>query len=103
MTRVNAFLVAVLVICALLLVSTQYQARRLHVDLEAAQDTTRKLEVEWSQLQLEQASLSKHALIDAAARRELDMLPASPARTEYITLAPRGTMTAPASAPGGAP
>ncbi len=89
MTRTNALLVAVLVLCALLLVSTQYQARRLHVDLEAAQDTARKLDVEWSQLQLDQASLSKHALIDAAARRDLDMMPATPARTEYITLSPR--------------
>jgi cell division protein FtsL len=90
MTRVNTLLLAVLVVCALLLVSTQYQARRLHVDLEAAQDTTRKLEVEWSQLQLDQASLSKHALIDSAARRDLDMVPASPARTEYLTFGGHG-------------
>jgi cell division protein FtsL len=90
-TRVNALLIVVLVVCALLLVSTQYQSRRLHVDLEAAQDSARKLEVEWSQLQLDQASLSKHALIDAAARKDLDMVPANPARTEYITLAPHGS------------
>lgn len=98
MTRVNCILVAVLVVCALSLVSTQYQARTLHVDLETAQSTSRKLEVEWSQLQLDQASLSKHSLIDAAARKELDMMPATPSRTEYISLAPHGpTISLPAS------
>ncbi|MGA2550808.1 MAG: cell division protein FtsL [Burkholderiaceae bacterium] len=90
MTRINALMAVILVISALFLVSTQYEARRLHIDLEAAQDTTHKLDVEWSQLQLDQASLSKHALIDAAARKDLEMMPATPARTEYITLAPHG-------------
>jgi cell division protein FtsL len=86
MTRLNALIAFVLVLCALSLVSSQYQARRLIGDLELAQNEQRQLDTVWNQLQLDQASLSKHQLIDAAARRDLGMQPATPSRTEYITL-----------------
>lgn len=100
MTRLNALLLAVLMACALSLVTSRYQARRLLGAIDTAQGTARKLDVDWSQLQLDQASLSKHSLIDAAARKDLGMQPATPARTEYIILtgkSPPATGTAAAA------
>jgi cell division protein FtsL len=75
------------------LVSSQYQARRLFIDLDTAQLAQRKLDIEWNQLQLDQATWSKHGLIEMAARRDLQMQPATPNRTQYITL-PTGSKPA---------
>jgi cell division protein FtsL len=83
--RLNALLTAVLVLCALSLVKSQYQARLLFIDLGRAQSEARQLDIDWAQLQLDQSTLGKNARIDAVARRELNMVPVTPARTEYLT------------------
>jgi cell division protein FtsL len=89
-TRFNALLVVVLIACALSLVSARYQARHLLGELDTVQNNTHKLEIDWNQLQLDQASLSKHALIEVAARRELGMQAVTPARTQYLSLSVQG-------------
>lgn len=85
-SQLNILLAALLVLCGLSLVTSQYRARGLFIDLEHAQGRTRVLEVEWNQLLLEQTQYSRHGLIEAVARRELHMQPATPARTEYLVL-----------------
>ena len=62
--RLPLILAALLAVSALLLVNSQYQARKLFMALEFAQSQTRQLEIEWSQLQLKQSQLSKHARIE---------------------------------------
>jgi cell division protein FtsL len=84
--RINAVLLAALVLCALSLVNAQYQARQLFIELERAQTAAGQLELEWSQLQLDQSRLGLHARIDALARRDLNMVPVTPARTQYLTV-----------------
>ena len=84
MFKVNAVLMSVLLTCALLLVTSQHQARKTFIDLERAEAAARKHEVEWSRLQLEQTRLAKHSLIDAAARADLRMQPVTPDRTLYV-------------------
>jgi cell division protein FtsL len=84
--RLNLILTVLLVLCALSLVNAQYQARRLFIELERAQASARQLEIEWSQLQLDQSTLAKHARIESNARRELAMVPLTPARTQYINM-----------------
>ncbi|HEY0941672.1 MAG TPA: cell division protein FtsL [Steroidobacter sp.] len=84
--RINFILTVALVACALLLVNAQYQARRLFIELERAQAAARQLEIEWSQLQLDQSTLAKHARIETNARRDLGMVPVTPARTQYLTM-----------------
>jgi cell division protein FtsL len=84
--RVNMVLVLALVLCALALVNAQYQSRSLFIELERAQAQARQLDVEWSQLQLDQSTLGKHARIEANARRDLNMTALTPARTQYLTL-----------------
>ena len=83
--KVNAILTAALVLCALLVVNAQYQSRRLFIELERAQSAARQLEIEWAQLQLDQSTLAKHARIEANARRDLNMVPVTPERTQYLT------------------
>ena len=83
--RLGMVLTALLACSALSLVNAQYQARRLFIEIERAHTVTRQLEVEWSQLQLDQSTLGKHARIEANARRDLNMVPLTPARTQYIT------------------
>jgi len=84
--RLNVVLLAALVLCALSLVNAQYQARRLFIELETAQTQGRQLDIEWSQLQLDQSTLGLHARIDALARRDLNMVPVTHERTQYLTM-----------------
>jgi cell division protein FtsL len=83
--RLSMVLTTLLACSALSLVNAQYQARRLFIEIERAQAVTRQLEIEWSQLQLDQSTLGKHARIEANARRDLNMVPLTPSRTQYIT------------------
>ncbi len=86
MTRINVVLMLVLIACALSLVSARFSTRHLTGDLENAVAQARKLEIDWNQLQLDQASLSKHTLIEAAARKELGMQAVAPGKTQYLTV-----------------
>lgn len=99
MTRFSLACFALIVASALSLVSAQYRARQLFIDLENARAVERRLDIEWRTLQLDQTNYSKHSLIESAARRDLRMLPASPARTQYITLPGRGDTGAVAPVP----
>jgi cell division protein FtsL len=83
--RINLFLTVALVLCALSLVNSQYRSRSLFIELERAQALARQLDIEWAQLQLDQSTLGKHARIEANARRDLNMVALTPARTQYLT------------------
>ena len=76
--------VALLVLCSLLLVYSQYQARRLFIEVERAQARHKELETEWDRLQYEQSTLAKHSRIDGIARASLGMTPPGPGRTQYM-------------------
>ena len=84
MTRVNLVLLAVLIVCALALVTSQHQARKLYVELQKEQDLAKQLEIEWGQLQLEQSTWAMHARIEKIAARELGMRIASPNRIQVV-------------------
>lgn len=82
--RINVGLAVALMLCALLLVTSQHRARRLAIDLERAQGQMRELDVRHSQLQLEIGKLAKASLVDRRVRTELQMIPLSPERTLYL-------------------
>jgi cell division protein FtsL len=73
MLRANLLLLAVLAACALGLVTSQHQARKLFAELEQEQEKARALEVEHGQLQLEASTWSTHSRIEQAASRRLRM------------------------------
>lgn len=84
--RLISLVALLLVMSALSLINSQYQARRLFIELERAQATARQLEIEWAQLQLDQSSLAKHARIEANARRDLNMVAVTTERTQYLVM-----------------
>ena len=86
MTRVNLVLLAALIACALSLVTSRHQARRVYVELERAQAEARGYETEHGQLQLEQSTWGMPARVEKIAREQLRMQLPSPARTEIVAL-----------------
>ena len=87
MTRVNIVLLCILVGCALSLVTSRHQARRLTVELGREQLRARQFDVEYGQLSLEQSTWAMPARIEKVARESLRMqLPAS-TRVEIVEAA----------------
>lgn len=82
--RVAPFLAVALVFCALFVVKSQHEARRLFIELERAQGSARQLEIEWKQFEVEQSRLSQHGRIEAIAKRDLNMVAVTPASTHYL-------------------
>jgi cell division protein FtsL len=83
--KLNLFLTAALVACALSVVNARYQARHLLIEFERLQQQARQLDIDWTQLQLDQSTLGKNERIEQIARANLNMVPLSPARTQYLT------------------
>jgi cell division protein FtsL len=73
MMRINLALFAVLVACALALVSAQHRARKLFNDLEKEQEAAKQIEVEWGQLQLEQSTWAMQSRVEKIASGYLQM------------------------------
>ena len=84
MLRVNLLLLAVLVGCALSLVTSRHQARKLFVELEREQTKARGYEIEFGQLQLEQSTWAMPARVEKIAREQLKMTLPLPGRVEMV-------------------
>jgi len=93
MLRLNLILLAVLAACALALVTSQHQARKLYVELQKEQELAKALEVEWGQLQLEASTWATHARVEKLATRALGMRVPPASRIRRV----------PAAAPEGRP
>ena len=87
--RVNIALLALLVACALSLVTSRHQARKLFVELEREQALARAYETEYGQLQLEQSTWAMPARIERIAREQSHMRLANATRIEMLPGAPR--------------
>jgi cell division protein FtsL len=84
MVRVNLLLLALLVACALSLVTSRHQARKLFVDLERSVAEARNYETEYGQLQLEQSTWAMPARVEKIARVELRMQLPGAGRVEIV-------------------
>lgn len=85
MVRLNLLLLAVLVVCALSLVTSRHQARKLFVELEREQARTRGYETEFGQLQLEQSTWAMPVRVEKIAREQLRMQIPGPRRIEVVS------------------
>lgn len=106
MSRLNIFLLIVVLGCALSVVNATNQQRQLFVQLERAQSEEHQLQQGYAQLQYQQSALSKTSRIEQLATDTLKMQPASTGETQFLTLAPGASVadnapipTLPASAP----
>jgi len=84
MARVTLLLFAILIGCALALVTSQHRARKLYVELQKEQELARSLDVEWGQLQLEQSSWAMHARIEKVATQALGMRGPASGRVQIV-------------------
>lgn len=83
--KINIVLTTLLVICALSMVKSQYQARKLFTSLGKLEGQAYQLDIDYAQLRIDQSTLGKNARIEQIARTELNMAPLTPARTQYLT------------------
>ncbi|MBK7794132.1 MAG: cell division protein FtsL [Betaproteobacteria bacterium] len=86
MVRLNLFLLAVLIVCALSLVSSRHQARKLFVELEREQTRERSYETEYGQLQLEQSTWGMPARVEKIAREQLRLQLPPQGRVEIVAI-----------------
>jgi cell division protein FtsL len=86
MTRVALVLLAVLVACALSLVTSRHEARRLFVELEREKAGARLYDADYGRLQLEQSTWAMPGRVEKVARDELHMQPPPPTRIEVVEL-----------------
>jgi cell division protein FtsL len=88
MSRLSLALLVVLASCALGLVTSQHQARKLFAELEREQARAAELEVEHGQLQLEASTWARHARIERVARERLQMRPPEARRLQILDAPP---------------
>ena len=66
-------LLAFVILCALGVITSQHQARKLFSELEGEQAIAKKLAEEWTQLQLEQSTWATNKRVEAVASKQLGM------------------------------
>ncbi|MBV8620431.1 MAG: cell division protein FtsL [Curvibacter sp.] len=87
MVRLNLVLLVAIVLSALYLVHNQYESRRLFTELDRAQNEARKIELESDRLEVEKRAQATPSRVESLARTQMQMRPATPAITQYVTYA----------------
>jgi cell division protein FtsL len=82
--KLNLLLLAVLVACALGLVTSQHRARKLFSDLERENARARELDVEYGRLQIEASTWGLHARVEKIATGTLGLKGADPRRVRAV-------------------
>ncbi len=100
MTRLNIVLLIAVLASALYLVHTQYESRRLFVEVDKAIAQARRIESDNELLQVEKREQATPLRVDKLAREQLKMRPATPAITQYVTYNAAAVAAAPSSTPG---
>ena len=86
MTRLSLFLLVAVIASAMLLVRTQYESRRLFVELDQAQALAHRLDIERDRLELEKRGQATPLRVERLAHERLEMRSVTPALTDYVTL-----------------
>lgn len=79
-------LVLILVISALAVVRTKHENRALVAELDGLRQERERLDMEWAQLQLEEATLANNNRVEQIAREQLGMT--EPKRYEIVEATP---------------
>ena len=85
MARLNLVLLLAVLASALYLVRTQYESRRLYVELEKASAQSRRIATENERLQVEKRAQATPLKIEKLAQERLQMRTATPAITQYVS------------------
>ena len=85
MTRLNLVLLLAVLFSALYLVRTQYESRRLYVELEKTATLSHRLEADKERLQVEKRAQATPLRVEQISKDRLQMRTATPAITQYVT------------------
>ncbi|MBC7786810.1 MAG: cell division protein FtsL [Methylophilaceae bacterium] len=85
MTRLNLILYFVLIFTALGVVTSQDRSRKLYFELEQQEESAKKMNVEFGQLQLEQSTWSMHSRVEDIAASKLQMQVPDAARIQVVS------------------
>ena len=85
MAKLNLLLLAVLVACAIGLVTSQHRARRIFSELEREQNRSRELDIEYGQLQIEASTWGLHQRVERIASGTLGMRTPDPRRVRVVS------------------
>ena len=91
MTRVNVLLLALVVACALGVITSQHRARKLFIEIESGQAAAQKLHEEFTQLQVEQSTWATNKRVEAVASRQMGMRLPDSASTTIVVVEPAGS------------
>jgi cell division protein FtsL len=83
--RLNVLLLVALVVSAMYLVKTSYEARRQFAELDKLQTEQRRLDTDYQRLLTERQAEATNLRVERVAREKLQMRPAMPAVTQYVT------------------
>ena len=86
MSRLNLVLLLAVIASAFFLVQTQYESRRLYVELEKAGAQYAKLETENERLQVEKRGQATPLRVEKLAKDKLQMRTVTPAITQYVSI-----------------
>lgn len=86
----QALLLAVVVACALSVVTTQHKVRKLFIELQKEKEQAQQMDVEWGQLQLEQRTWATPARVEAVAVQQLHMQLPNSGQVKFIRAEPNG-------------
>ncbi len=100
MTRLNLVLLLAVLASALYLVHTQYESRRIFVELDRALAQARAMESEHDRLEVEKRAQATPLRVEKLARDSLHMHSVNPALTQYVNYLPAASAPA---AQGGKP
>ena len=103
MSRLNVVLLLALVISSLMLVQTAYEARRLFAEIEKAKAELARLESDHVRLLAERAGQATNLRVEKLARDRLQMVPVSPAVTQYVAEPAPRAASAPSVSKGARP
>jgi cell division protein FtsL len=82
--KLNLLLLAVLVACAIGLVTSQHRGRKLFSQLEREQARARELDIEYGRLQLEASTWGLHQRVEKIAIGQLGMRTPDPRRVRIV-------------------
>jgi cell division protein FtsL len=85
--KLNLLLLAVLVACAIGLVTSQHRGRKLFSQLEGEQTRARELDIEYGRLQLEASTWGLHQRVEKIAVGQLGMRTPDPRRVRIVPAA----------------
>lgn len=91
--KLNFLLLALVMVCGMSVVTSQHRARKSFIELQNQQDSEKRLDQEWRELQLEAQTQGMGKRIEKKAVMDLGMVQPDSKKTLMVVLAQDGTVS----------